>query len=191
MLCPECSSNPCKALLYRQGLIAELAALSPSMSPSHKRNHLYRKFVYGEHGTLGRRVRVRIPECVVNFIRQLCPEPSGHYTGHRDIDDEGDEAPNDESFEGVLPEGHVGDLDFDSGMKVKVCVSFENAVFPISHVRNFIQESNVPGWSVTFVGDDYTNATIVCDTESMWNEVFFYCTIKMEQLSEVVYDRVA
>ena len=102
----------------------------------------------------------------------MCPEPSGQYTGHRDIDDEGEEAPNNESFEGVLPKGHVGALDFDSGMKVKVIVSFENSVFPISHVCNFIKESNVPGWSVTFVGNDYTNATIVCDSKSSWNEVF-------------------
>lgn len=190
MLCPVCLSDPCKAHLYKQGLLAEYSLLSPSMSPSHKRNHLYRKFVYGEHGTLGRRVRVRIPECVVAFIREWCPEPSGQYTGHRDIDEEGEETPNNDSFESALPEGHVGELDFNSGVKVKVCVSFENARFPISHVRNFIQESNVPGWSVSFVEDTFTNATILCDTESKWNEVFFYCTNNMEQLSEVVYDTV-
>ena len=82
------------------------------MTLSHKRNHLYRKFVFGEHGTLGCRVHVCIPECVIAFIHQLCPEPSGSYTGHRDIDDEGEEVPNDDSFEGVLPEGHIGALDF-------------------------------------------------------------------------------
>jgi hypothetical protein len=75
-------------------------------------------------------------------------------------------------------------------MKVKVCVSFENSVYPISHVREFINESNVSSWAVTFVGDEFTNATIVCDSESSWNEVFFYCTNKLEELSEVVYDRV-
>jgi hypothetical protein len=160
------------------------------MTPSHKRNHLYRKFIYGEHGTLGRHVRVCIPECVVNFIRELCPEPSGTYTGHRDIDEEGQEVPNDESFEGVLLEGNVRALDFKNGMKVKVCVSFENAVYPISHVRKFINESNVSGWTVTFVGEEYTNATIICDSDASWNEVFFYCTNKMEELSEVVYDRI-
>jgi hypothetical protein len=125
MLCHEWGSNPCKVLLYRQGLIAELASLIISMTPSHKRNHLYRKFVFGEHGTLGRHVCVCIPECVVAFIRQLCPEPSGSYIGHGDIDDKGEEVPNDDSFEGVLPEGHIGALDFENGMKVKVCVSLK------------------------------------------------------------------
>jgi len=158
------------------------------MTPSHTRNHLYHKFVFGKHGTLGRRVHVHIPECIVYFIRELCPELSGTYTDHRDIDEKGDEVPNDESIEGVLPEGHVGVLDFGNGKKVKVCVSFENSAYP--HIRKFINESNVSGWAVTFVGEDFTNATIICDSHSSWNEVFFYCTNKMEELSEVVYDRV-
>ena len=71
-------------------------------------------------------------------------------------------------------------LDFGNCMKVKVCVSFENSVYPISHVRKFINESNVSGWTVTFVREDFTNATIICDGDSSWNEVFFYCTNKME-----------
>ena len=50
--------------------------------------------------------------------------------------------------------------------------------------------TNVSGWTVTFVGEEYTNATIICDSDASWNEVFFYCTNKMEELSEVVYDRI-
>ena len=87
----------------------------------------------------------------MNFICELCPESSGTYTGHRDIDEEGQEVPNDKSFEGVLPEGNVHELDFENGMKVKVCVSFENAVYLILHVCKFINESNISGWTVTFV----------------------------------------
>ena len=108
----------------------------------------------------------------------MCPEPSGTYTGHRDIGDEGEEVPNDESFEGVLPEGNVVALDYEDGMKVKVCMSFENKVYPISHVRKFINESNVFRWTVTFVGEEYTNAKIICDSDASWNEVFFYCIKK-------------
>ena len=52
-------------------------------------------------------------------------------------------------------------LDFGNSMTVKVCVSFENSVYPISHVCKFINESNVSGWTVTFVGEDFTNATII------------------------------
>ncbi len=124
------------------------------MLPNHKRNHLYQKFVIREHGTLGRHNRVCIPECIVAFIRGLCPEPTGIYTGHRDVDDEGVEnASNHQSFEGVLPQGNMGNINFENGEKVKVCVSFENQVYPIAHVRNFINESNCAGWSCNFVGD--------------------------------------
>ena len=72
----------------------------------------------------------------------------------------------------MLPQGNVGALDFDHGMKVKVCVSFENKIYPISRVRKFMNESNAFGWRVTFVGEDYTKATISCETEASWNEVF-------------------
>jgi hypothetical protein len=89
----------------------------------------------------------------------------------------------------VLPQGNIGALDFDDGMKVKVCVSFENKIYPISRARKFINKSNAFGWMVTFVGEDYTNATIICDTEASC-EVFFYCMNKMEEVSEVVYDKV-
>ena len=73
------------------------------MTNSHKRNRLYRCFVFGEHGTLGRCNRVRIPACVVTFIRTLCPDHNNNYTGFRDIDEDGNEAPDD-SFESVLPD---------------------------------------------------------------------------------------
>ena len=144
----------------------------------------------GGHGSLGRHVRVCTPKCVIKFIRELCPEPSGTYTGHRDINDKGEEVANDELFEGVIPQGNVGALDFDDGMKVKVCVCFENKIYPISHVRKFISESNAFGWTVTFVGEDYTNATIICDNKASRNEAFFYCMSKMAEVSEVVYDKV-
>ena len=124
------------------------------MALSHRRNHLYLKYIVGEHGTLRCCVRVRAPECVVNFIRNLCPRPSGVYAVHRDIGKDGEEKlENNESFEGVLPQGQMGGLNFDDGTKVKVCVSFENSIHPISHIQKFVSECNVPGRTVTFVGE--------------------------------------
>ena len=43
---------------------------------------------------------------------------------------------------------------------------FENKEHPISHVCNFISESNVAGWMVTFVGEEFMNATNICDPEA-------------------------
>ena len=61
------------------------------------RYFLYRKWVFAEHGLLGKGVRVRIPPCVVEYIRDRFREPgctcamggplyrcTDHgYTGHR------------------------------------------------------------------------------------------------------------
>ena len=127
------------------------------------RNHLYRCFVFGEHGTLGRRVRIRILECIVDFICSICPNSNNLYTGHRDIDEDGTELQdafrrNNESFEAVLPNSVLGYIDFAGGEKVKICVSFENNTYPIQKVREFVNQSPVQGWSVTFTGEHYTNA---------------------------------
>jgi len=71
------------------------------------RYYLYRKWVYSAHGTLGKRVRVRIPRCVVELIRNRYREPDCRcavggalyectehgYTGHREaVSDAEDES---------------------------------------------------------------------------------------------------
>ena len=88
------------------------------MDNGKKRNCLYPCFVFGEHGTLGRRNRIRIPECVVTFIRSLCPDENNNYTGFRDVDEDGNGAPN-ESVQG-------GNINFEAGERVKICISFDN-----------------------------------------------------------------
>ena len=188
MLCSICKHDPCKAILYRDFLTGELSVINDSLSNSKKRNHLYRCFVFGEHGTLGRCNRVRIPECVVAFIRSICPDPENSYTGHRDIDEDGNECYN-ESFESVLPDSHE-DINFDAGEKAKVCVSFENNQFDITKVREFITQSPVGGWYVTFSGDEFTNATIVCSTKEIYRDIFVYCMMNVARYTQVVYDKV-
>jgi hypothetical protein len=54
----------------------------------------------------------------------------------------------------------------------------------------FIRECSVPGWVVTFVGDEYTNATIICYMEASRHEVFYYCVDKVEEVSDVTYEKV-
>jgi hypothetical protein len=83
--------------------------LGVSMSNSHKRNHLYCKFVVVEYGTLGHHVHVCITDCMVDFIHGLFPEPNGGCTGHCDVDEEGNKVVdgNEDSCKGVLPQGNV------------------------------------------------------------------------------------
>ena len=65
--------------------MGHLTVLAPTMSSSHKRNVLYWCFVRSEYGMMGRRNRVRIPECVVRFILSISPSNDGQYTGHHDV----------------------------------------------------------------------------------------------------------
>jgi hypothetical protein len=44
----------------------------------------------------------------------------------RDIDKDGNEAPDD-SFESVLHDGQGGNINFEAGERVKICVSLENS----------------------------------------------------------------
>ncbi len=176
-------------------LVGELSTLSDSLDNSKKRNHLYRCFVFGEHRTLGRRVRIRIPECVIEFIRSICPDPNNNYTGHRDIDEDGTElqvgnSRNNESFKSVLPDSILGEVDFEGGEKVKICVSFDDNTHPIQKVREFVNKSPAQGWTVTFSGENYTNATMICNSAGIWREVFIYCMMSSEMYTQVVYDKV-
>ena len=77
--------------MFGQMLEGELSVINECLDASKKRNHLYRKFVAAEHGVLGHCVCIRIPECVVAFIRSLVPSPDNRYTGNRDVDENGNE----------------------------------------------------------------------------------------------------
>ena len=151
IICNYCNHTACKAVLYLEGLLRKFHTLKVSMLPNHKCNHLYHNFVVEEHGIFGCHNHVHIPECAVAFIHGLCPEPTGIYIGHRDVDGE--------------PQGNMGNINFENGKKVKACISFENKVYPITHVHNFINKSNCAAWSVTFVENLFTNATIICNME--------------------------
>jgi hypothetical protein len=47
------------------------------------RHHAYVCYVQLVHGLIGKRHRKVIPSCVVNYIRQLWPDPNGRYVGFR------------------------------------------------------------------------------------------------------------
>ena len=162
-----------------------------------KRNHLYRCFVFGEYGMLGHHNRIRIPDCVVAFIRSICPDPQNNYTGHHDVDDKGNKIENmddvdnqNESFESILPEAIQGSINFDGGEKIKVSVSFENDVFDIAKVREFVAESPVEGWQVTFPCDSFTDAAIICSMNGVWREIFIYFLMNVDRYSQIVYNKV-
>ena len=46
------------------------------------------------------------------------------------------------------------------------------------------------GWTVTFSGENYTNATMICNSAGIWREVFIYCMMSSDMYTQVVYDKV-
>ena len=93
MRCPSCGRDVCVVFQHKDRLLAELDSVDEALDSSKKRNHLYRSFVASEHGQLGARNRVRIPHCVVAYIRSICPSANGKYTGFRAVGDVGDIEP--------------------------------------------------------------------------------------------------
>ena len=134
-------------------LEGELSVINESLDAPNKRNHLYRKFVAAEHGVLVHRVCICIPKCVIAFIWGLVPSPANCYTGHCDVDEDGNETdPNNQSFEDATPDSNtLGKIDYAHGETVKLTVSFDNNQFDIAHICNFISKLPMRGWNVTFL----------------------------------------
>ena len=79
-LCSGCSYDPCLLSLHHQALASKLAILHTSLTRSHRQNHLYRCFVQSEYGVLGAHNCVKIPDCIVSYIRLLSPREDGTYS---------------------------------------------------------------------------------------------------------------
>ncbi len=50
---------------------------------------------------------------------------------------------------------------------VKLTVSFDNNQFDIAHICNFISKLPMHGWNITFCGNEYTEANLLCNSEEM------------------------
>jgi hypothetical protein len=176
-------------------LRGELSVINDSLNPSKKRNHLYCTFVATEHGRLGHRIHICIPECVIAFIRHLVPSHDNRYTGHRDIGEEGNKTdPMDQSHhEDTNPNSNnCNGIDYANGEKVKITISFDNNQFDISHVHNFISQSPFRGWNVSFPGMQFTEAYLICDSEEMYRSAFvhIYCMMEEEQYTHITFAKV-
>ena len=167
MLCSLCNHDPCTAIVFGQILEGELSVINDSLDVSKKWNHLYHTFVAAEHRILRYRVCIHILKCVVAFICSLIPSPDNHYTGHHDIDVEGNKTNrNNESFEEATPDSNIhGSIDCTSGGKVELTILFDNDEFDITHICKFVSKSPMHGWNITFLGNEYTEANLLCNSE--------------------------
>ena len=94
--CALCGRSPCvwetdkqeiiDAFNGRYGGIPVEGSLEERREAQKQRRHyLYRHYINFMYGILGRRVRVKLPECITSGIRRLAPDPDSQYVGFRDV----------------------------------------------------------------------------------------------------------
>lgn len=82
-------------------------------------------------------------------------------------------------------------INFDAGEKVKVCVTFESAAFGVDAVQTFVLESPAHGGQVTFVGNFFTNVTLVCNKDANFKEAYYYCIMKANNYSSIQIQKIS
>jgi hypothetical protein len=202
MPCKDCGRAECVLEEHKDLLLGELSTLSASIDESKRRNHLYRKFVSAEYGPLGKHNRVKIPDCVVEYICSICPSKDGKYTGFHEVGQSGGahggvdgrhtsegvastpknsraqhRNTHDQSPSAVESEYAAPSLNsiYTAGDSIKFNVSFNHPQFSPDHVRNFIMRApHASSWTIEF-NEQFTVATLICLEESMYGEAFEYC----------------
>ena len=208
MHCKGCGQLECVLEAHRDLLLGELSTLDSSLNESKRRNHLYRSFVSAEYGPLGHHNRVKIPDCIVDYIQSICPSPDGAYTGFRDVGDSANATENassdgtskaaastpksskankrkaeDQSPSAVESEYAAASLNsiYTGGENIKFNVSFNHPQFTSDHVRKFILRApHAASWTIEFQ-NQFTIATLICDDKSMYGEAFDYCFTNAEK----------
>jgi hypothetical protein len=217
MRCKGCGQLECVLEAHRDLLSGELSTLDTSLNESKRRNHLYRSFVSAEYGPLGHHNRVKIPDCVVEYIRSICPSPDGSYTGFRDVGDS-TSAKEFESTDGhsksstatpkskkakkknnedqspaaVESEYAAASLNsiYNRGENITFVVSFNHPQFTTEQVRKFIMRAPyAASWTIEFK-TQFTIATLVCNDESMYGDAFDFCFTNAEQCTSFFMDTV-
>ena len=78
-----CRSETCHRTLYLEVLRSKGDLLiDKHLLPNVVRRRLYATYVHAVYGVLGRGVRVVVPSCVKDLIREIFPDPQGEYMCH-------------------------------------------------------------------------------------------------------------
>ena len=67
------------------GVKVEGSLLERKQAQAQRRYYLYRAYTMSIYGVLGRGVRIRHPQCLVDGINNLAPDPGDNYIGHVDV----------------------------------------------------------------------------------------------------------
>ena len=66
----------------------------------------------------------------------------------------------------------------NSGEQITLSVHFNNKHFNDAHIRNFVLDSQLDGWQVTYQMKIFTTASITCLNDKTYKMAFMYCFTK-------------
>ena len=75
------------------------------------------------------------------------------------------------------------------GEKIKLSVHFNNLHFGLNHVFNFVLESQIDGWYVTFEKNTFTTASIVCNNERAYKMAYMYCFTNVNAYNKLSWQK--
>ena len=67
------------------GVKVEGSLVERKQAQAARRFYLYRAYTMTIYGVLGKGVRICHPQCLVEGIQNLAPDPADDYTGHVDV----------------------------------------------------------------------------------------------------------
>ena len=91
--CELCDTVPCFVYQFLDQVIASCEVMEitrrcddvPPPNNNERRKLCYKKFTRAIHGSLGQGNRVRLPACVVEFVRNRYPDEDHAYMGFKDM----------------------------------------------------------------------------------------------------------
>ena len=78
LMCQYCKSDPCHTFTYGDTIKEHADLLDHDEAPNILRKALYQAYVREMRGGLGKGVRVVVPKCVADIIRDIFPDPNRH-----------------------------------------------------------------------------------------------------------------
>ena len=149
---------------------------------------------------------MKIPDCVISYIRSLGPSEDGTYKGHCDGVaaavkteeedtkamgcDQFDVCEENTSFKDVKDEATPKPVDFEARESVQLAVHFHNKRFDAENIRSFVVDSPVEGWVVNFRPNPFSSATIVCKDRDTYNKLSIYCFSHLKECTKFTCNKI-
>ena len=93
-LCDVCHTVPCFVYQFQEQVIASCEVMEitrrcnddvPPLTNNERRKWCYKEFTRAIYGSLGKGNRVRLPACVLEFVRNKYPDQNHAYMGFKEM----------------------------------------------------------------------------------------------------------